>query len=64
MAIRLSGAQITRIKDSLQWRIGADAYHVPKYKIEDLVEDILEEVLPCPNQSILQTPNVQPSVND
>lgn len=54
--IRLSSCQITLIKQSLQSRINADASYVPKYKIEDLVEEILNTVMERDLQWLINTP--------
>jgi len=58
MGIRLSGAQVTRIKESLDRyeRNGIDdrrnSYYTPFHiRVEELVEDILKEVVPECNPS-------------
>ena len=75
MSIRLSGAQVTRITESilrLHYRNRDTFYH---WEIEDFIEDILREVVPPPLYQIKengeiclvpsehQTPNEQRSVN-
>lgn len=62
MVPRLSGAQITRIKESLA---RYKESFIPQHQaIEELVNDILKEVLPsCPNQSEHQTQKEQQNVN-
>ena len=69
MSIRLSGAQVTRIIESInrcaemKERGYRGSRFVPEHVlIEDLVEDILKEVLPCPTNTP-QTPNAQPNAN-
>jgi len=70
MGIRLSGAQVTRIKESLDRyeRNGIDdrrnSYYTPFHiRVEELVEDILKEVVPECNPSEHLTPNEPRSVN-
>jgi hypothetical protein len=62
MSIRLSGAQVVRIKEAL-FRFDDNFGKIPpKLRYEDLVEDILKEVLPpCPpveSRSVSQSANV------
>ncbi len=66
MAIRLSGAQVTRIKEIIANFTPRD-YHgidvTPHYIVEDLVEQILKEVVPECNPSEHLTPKEQRSVS-
>jgi hypothetical protein len=69
MTIRLSGAQITKIQEALDRyeRNGIDdrrnSFFTPFHqRIEELVEDILKEVLPCPTSTV-PIQNEQRSVN-
>jgi hypothetical protein len=69
MTIRLSNAQVTRIEEALNRyeRNGVESrnsFFIPhKLRVEELVEDILKEVLPCPINTP-QTPNEQPNASD
>ena len=70
MSIRLSGAQVTRIKESLDRyeRNGIDdrrnSFFTPFHqRVEELVEEILKEVVPECNPSVLLTPNAQRNVS-
>lgn len=73
MSIKLRGAQVLLLEEALNRYeyntspVGYSGRRLPKnIAMEDLVEDILNIVLPkepiC--QSTLKTPNVQPSVRD
>ena len=63
MSIRLSGAQVTRIKELVDL---SDFYDLRHDQVEIFTERFLEIILPkenpCPT-SIAQTPNEQPNVN-
>lgn len=60
--LRLNGAQVTRIQEALT-RYNNNHWLRTKLITEDLVEDILKEVLPCP-ASIHPTQNAQQNAKE